>query len=42
MDLAITFHMGLCLRIPRNDIKQPDVEKSGLLLTLFDSVAQFG
>ncbi|MBB1490781.1 hypothetical protein H5395_04400 [Paracoccus sp. MC1854] len=26
MDLAITFHMGLCLRIPRNDLRQADVE----------------
>lgn len=26
LDLAITFHMGLCLRIPRNDVKQVDVE----------------
>lgn len=27
MDLALTFHMGLCLRIPRNDIKKTDVER---------------
>ncbi|WP_417794783.1 hypothetical protein [Terasakiella pusilla] len=26
LDLAITFHLGLCLRIPRNDLKQVDVE----------------
>lgn len=26
LDLAITFHMGLCLRIPRNDVKQVDVD----------------
>lgn len=27
MDLALTFHMGLCLRIPRNDLKPADVEQ---------------
>lgn len=27
MDLALTFHMGLCLRVPRNDVKASDVER---------------
>lgn len=26
LDLAITFHMGLCLRIPRNDVKEVDAK----------------
>ncbi|MDW4497273.1 hypothetical protein R5H30_04715 [Sulfitobacter sp. D35] len=27
LDLALTFHVGLCLRIPRNDLKQADIER---------------
>lgn len=39
MDLAITFHMGLCLRIPRNDIKQADVESVRPFTDVLQSVA---
>lgn len=39
MDLALTFHMGLCLRIPRNDIKVTDVKNVRPFTQLMQSIA---
>lgn len=39
MDLALTFHMGLCVRIPRNDVTQAEVTRVRPFTAVLQSVA---
>lgn len=42
MDLVVTFHLGLCLRIPRNDIKAADVAGVRPYVDLLGSLSDCG
>ena len=39
MDLAMTFHMGLCLRIPRTDLNHTDVDRLRPFTCVLQSIA---